>query len=180
MISASAFVSKVIRILRMGVVVGVTNGFYDTDYETGETWFVPLSDHEFKMKNDGKVYCNGTSAMFPKPETDKDGWEVEPVNEYFLEDLYNDCAETMYVVVNDKKITIWTREKGWVESVKFLNAEALKEMYKSEEKPQLSLKMMCATALLDTVGSYALHDIKDCFDLEVQKFLSSKSWWIQW
>jgi len=183
---ASEFLDRLFVILRMGVTVGIVEGMDDEDYESGESFFRLFADRQFRLLN-GEVYCKGGSVMHPAPATDEDGWEVEPVDECFLEDVFSDGnVHTVYAVVVGQVVQLWTHDHGWDNSKKFLNTVALSKMAETvehaDEKQDENIKplmFLAAEAVRNHRGTLALREYEHVMDYETRNHVfKSPSWWV--
>jgi hypothetical protein len=177
MYAYSVWISKLFDTLRLGCVVGVREAVDDYDYETGQNMVVYTNDRQFRMSG-GKVYCKGGSVMYPQPEIDADGWEVEPIEDpyYFFEDLLeNGCVQDVYML--QASTPIWNMQTGWVprkEVIKQAVSPAFLKMAEVKEDNSRvcgvsPLKFMAGFAALDVMGPLSLKEISYCFDYETYK-----------
>jgi hypothetical protein len=178
----------------MGLVVRIVEGTEEEDWDNEDDWehpretlFTTFNDRQFRMRT-GQVYCKGGSVMFPPPATDEDGWEVEPVDEWFLREMYDEqLIYTVYVLVDGPEVPVWTKDQGWDNSKNFLNATWLIEAATTApeaEKPEepmdvMSLRFLAAEAVRDHQGVLALREYENHMDYETRvQVLSPASWWI--
>lgn len=183
--NAVLFGMRLVNIMRRGVEVGIVEGLFEEDWETGEAQFTTLNDRKFKMRNGNltEVFCKGGSVMYPRPATDADGWELEPVRDDFFEDMFSDgTIHMVYIVVNGERVPLWTASQGWDNSKKFLNRNNmpfLKAATSAEDKGISPLKLLAAEAARDHKGVLAMREFEQFMDYETRNHvLSPTSWWI--
>jgi hypothetical protein len=186
MVAVEKMLARLYFILRLGVVVGIVEGMEEEDWETGEIQFTTFNDRKFRMRS-GRVYCKGGSVMHPTPVTDKDGWEVEPVDQVFFEDILLECVHMIYVEVCGQKVPIWANDDmGWEKSKNCLAMMLPQGFGKTVTKVQkptglMSLKLLAAEVARDHKGPLAMREFVDeiCMDDETcNHMFSPPSWWI--
>jgi hypothetical protein len=175
MFAYSVWINKMFDTLRLGCVVGVREALDDYDYETDQYVSIYTNDRQFRMAG-GKVYCKGGSVMYPRPATDADGWEIEPIEDpynFFHDVLDNGCVNDVYI--SQVSTPIWNVQTGWVErkeiikhavSPAFLKTAEVEEGVSSSGFGVSQLKVMAGLATLDLIGPLSLKEISYCFDHE--------------
>jgi hypothetical protein len=191
MFAYSVWMNKMFEVLRYGCVVGVREALDDYDYETEQYVVCYTNDRQFRVVG-GKVYCNGGSVLFPRPVTDSDGWEVEPIEDpfAFFEDLLdNGNVQEVYVSHEaGKKHTVWNCNDGWssgraiLECVippAFVNNKCCTEKETTCCKALMPLKVLAGLVSLEVVGPMALKEFEYCFDTEtINSVLKPVAWWV--
>ena len=122
--------------------------------------------------------------MYPPPAVGEDGWEIEPVDERILDDMFQ-CDNTVYVEVGGERVQLWDYYNGWDNSKNFLNGNWLEGMTRAEEVKEeqgvMSLKLLAAEAARENMGIIAVKEYEHIMDYEVrEKMFKPCSWWIQW
>ncbi len=187
MFAYAVWINKLFDVLRYQTVIGIKEALDDYDYETDQYVVTYTNDRQFRVIG-GKVYCKGGSVMYPRPVTDEDGGEVEPIEDpfYFFEDLLdNGCVQEVYVFHEDApSISIWDAVNGWLlrrEIIKHVVSPSFLKKSDKEEviKPLSSLKVLAGLVALEVCGPMSLKEIEYCLDKETcQAVLKPSAWWI--
>jgi hypothetical protein len=188
MFAYSVWINKLFDTLGMGYVVGIRETIDDYDHETDKYVTIVTNDRQFRVRSGG-VYCKGGSVMFPKPLTDADGWEFEPIANpyYFFDDLLdNGCVQDVYIYRDDKaSVPIWNNQTGWLSRREIIK-RAVPALFgkcvdvECEGKYEQSLKVLSGLVALEVVGPLYLKMMEYCFDYETrEKLLKPKVWWIE-